>query len=70
MNCKGVNAGDVVESIGGHHVLRAGHLAWDHVQVRCGSAQPVLVGIAQRTVELPCTKAVAPRPAYVRIDRR
>ena len=70
VNCKGVNGGDVVESIGGHNVFRAGHLAWDHVHERCGTSQPVLVGVAGREVELPCTKPVAARPAYVRIDAR
>ena len=70
VNCKGVNGGDVVESIGGHHVFREGHLAWDHVHERCGMSQPVLVEIAGREVTLPCTKPVAARPAYVRIDSR
>lgn len=70
VNCKGLNSGDVVELIGGHHVLRTGHLAWDHVQEHCGTTQPVLLGIAGRTVELPCTKPVAARPAYVRVDKR
>lgn len=70
VTCKGVNGGDLVESLGGHSVLRAGHLAWDHLHERCGTAQPVRLGIAGREVELPCTRAVAARPAYVRIDSR
>lgn len=70
VNCKGVNGGEVVESMGGHSVLRAGHLAWDHLQERCGSPQPVRLGIAGRQVELPCTRPVAARAPYVRIDSR
>lgn len=70
LRCESFAGGEIVEMIGGFHVLREGHLAFDHVQERCGSEGLVTVGIAGgRTIEVPCRKPLAARPAYVRIER-
>ena len=70
LNCEGLNAGEAVTAIGGHDVLRAGHLAWDDFHARCGASEEIEVTAGGRKVMLPCAKPVAKRLPYVRITAR
>ncbi|HEX7707013.1 MAG TPA: hypothetical protein VF701_11205 [Thermoanaerobaculia bacterium] len=74
IDCEQLRAGDVVTAIGDHDVLRAGHLAADHLVARCGSGEAASVtvrrGGALQHLEVPCAKPLAPVPAYVRIESR
>lgn len=71
LDCDALPGGATVTGIGGHDVLREGHRTWDVLHERCGTDRPVSVLITkdgtESRIEIPCTTAVRPRPAYVRI---
>jgi hypothetical protein len=70
--CTGLAPASVVTKIGGHDVLREGHLVWDYFHERCGASQPVVLSIAvagkpESAVSLACPKPLPARAPYLRI---
>lgn len=72
--CDPLRGGDVVTAIGGHDLLRAGHLAADYLASRCGSGEAASITVrrdgAEQQLVLRCAKPLAASPAYVRIEAR
>jgi predicted metalloprotease with PDZ domain len=76
--CEGLPPGATVKAIGGHDLLRAGHLAWDYMHERCSSAMPLGItievqGDGQPVVQetnAACKRPIAERGSYFRIASR
>ena len=70
-DCGVIPAGAIVTSIGGEHVLRAGHRAWEVLHERCGTELPITLALdvdgAPRSVDVVCKKPAASLPPYVRV---
>jgi hypothetical protein len=71
--CNNLIPGSRVVAFGGHDVLQAGHLAFDHVREACSGAGRARVTLhtddsaAARDVDVACTAQLPARPEYLRI---
>lgn len=76
LQCREIPAGGgTITHIGGFHVLREGHAAWDAMSERCGTSDRLSLTLASpdgasQQLSVECRKPLDPRPEYLRITSR
>lgn len=76
IDCGALLPGSRIAALGGHHVTREGHLAYDHAQEACSRAVAARVTVHPdgsrmgREVEVACSARLPERADYVRITGR
>lgn len=72
LDCGTFAPGAIVLAIGGHNLLEAGHLAYDHARDACSEDRPARIGLVHddgndRDVEVACEEELPARASYVRV---